>query len=435
MNRLGMATLVKQKVVGRLINPSKPCNAGDNWTASVNLRGGTPCRENSVLMIETDIYLPDMIRAFPFSSDSIVLYFSKAMDQASATNISNYQMNFGRNVLSARLLSPFYNSIVLKISPALSVDSTYLIIANQSVEDCVGNNISTFYQTVKVALPSVCLRNEVIINEIMPNPQSGGSDFLEFYNRSNKVINLSTLNIANMDGNTVNDVEPITTNYLLFPEDYIVFTPEPTHVMDLPVSGNKYKLLKQTLPTYEDSEGTVLLFNNIGSVVDSFVYSNALHTPLLDDENAVSLERVNPSAPTNSASNWHSAAEAIGFSSPTKVNSNFMATRGTTLDSLITLSSKYVSPDGDSYQDFVLINYNVGLPGYIGKVVIYDAQGVPVRMLVRNELLQPSGFWQWDGTDNDGNKARLGIHLITAEFFDANGNVKKQIREVVVAGK
>lgn len=416
-------------------NPNRPCEAATNWAASVNLRGGTPCRQNSNWATDPDASLPDMIRAFPLSGDSVLVFFSEALGEASATNTNNYSFGAGRVVTSARLLPSFYNSVLLRVSPALSPDSVYTIQANNTLQDCMGNGISSFYRSTRVAIPVQAESLDLVINEILPNPNTYGSDFVEIYNRSNKVLNAADLLFANMDANGIDDTEVVEVDFLIFPGDYLVFSPEPTNVIDNYPMTKPYHMIKQTLPGYDDNEGTVLMFSNQGVVIDSFVYTNDLHTSLLDDENGVSLERVNPNAATNDISNWHSAAEAAGWATPTMQNSNYLATRQAPQDSLLTLSQQYVSPDGDSYQDFVLINYNVGQPGYVGKVVIYDAQGLAIRTLVRNELLQPSGFWQWDGTNDEGLKARLGIHLIAAEFFDANGNVRRQVREVVVAGK
>jgi len=53
------------------INPDRPCEGIDNWRASENLLGGTPCQQNSIFDSSPDDISPDALRAFPLSADSI----------------------------------------------------------------------------------------------------------------------------------------------------------------------------------------------------------------------------------------------------------------------------------------------------------------------------------------------------------------------------
>jgi len=56
--------------------------------------------------------------------------------------------------------------------------------------------------------------------------------------------------------------------------------------------------------------------------------------------------------------------------------------------------------------------------------------------LARNELLgTESGFFKWDGTTDDGRKARVGYYLVHFEVFDIKGNVRSFKETVVVGAK
>jgi len=69
----------------------------------------------------------------------------------------------------------------------------------------------------------------------------------------------------------------------------------------------------------------------------------------------------------------------------------------------------------------------------VGKVEIYDRNGRLIRKLATNELLGKKGSFSWNGINDDGEKARLGIYLILIEAFHPNGE-KETFKETAVLG-
>ena len=61
-----------------------------------------------------------------------------------------------------------------------------------------------------------------MINEILFNPLSGGSDFVELYNNSNKLCDLKSLWFINKDDSAAidNSYQITTISRLLLPEEY-----------------------------------------------------------------------------------------------------------------------------------------------------------------------------------------------------------------------
>jgi hypothetical protein len=158
-----------------------------------------------------------------------------------------------------------------------------------------------------------------------------------------------------------------------------------------------------------------------------------MHYPLLNYVEGVSLERTNFNAPTQDASNWHSAAESAGFGTPAFLNSQFVAAGETSEE--ISLEPEIFSPDNDGYNDIISINYRFPQPGYMMTVNVFNAGGQLVRDLVNNEYLGTEGTVNWDGIQDNQTKAPVGIYVFFIQVWDLEGNVKKFKRTGVLASQ
>lgn len=438
------------------INPERPCEGASNWRACEDLQGGTPARANSVLDAAPDQQSPDALRAFPIGPNTVRVYFSEALSDTGAINRANFSVDGGLSVVNVFLELPLFNSVVLTLDQPLVLGTRYVVTMNSNLTDCVGNPIA-LKNTARFALPEPIVEGDLILNEILFNPVTSGQDFVELYNRSNKVINAADLVISNaivVDGNLANtsslQTRPVDADWLIYPNEYVVLTEEANQVREQYYTPNPENFVENNLPTFADKEGSVLLyaaydstyFDQFGNpqiaylvkVLDQFDYEEDFHSPLIDDKNGVSLERIDMAAPTNDPNNWHSAASTVGYATPAYQNSVFLTNNFSGSD-LIQLPVDILSPDGDGYQDFLLINYNVDELGYVANIDVYDATGRLIRNLVNGELLEREGSLQWDGTDNDGQKARVGIHLLTIELFRPDGSIQRFKKTCIVAGR
>ena len=436
------------------INPSSPCEGRENWAASVaqppvyTTIGGTPGQANSVLHNINDLKAPSILRAFPFATsntnnaDSIRIFFSEAMGDSSSVLLSNYTIDNGITVQNAYLEAPFYNTIVLISNQALQTGITYTLTISSNLTDCIGNPIG-LSNTISFAKPEPISLGDIIINEILFNPKTAGSDYLELYNKSSKILNLGDLWISNLDSSLINQSNRVNIDYLLFPNQYAVLTADPifnelNYRNDNPdKTPDINKILKFDLPSMPDDIGTIILYtiNNQQVVfIDSLSYSEDYHSPLIDDLNGVSLERIDFNAPTEDKNNWHSAAQALKFGSPTYQNSSAYSNEITD-DGVVQLPDNTFSPDGDGYEDFLLINYNIDDIGFIGNLSVYDAHGRFVKQLLKNDLLMREGTVQWDGSTEAGTKALIGPYILFFEIFNPSGKVKRYKKTCVLAGK
>jgi hypothetical protein len=423
------------------INYNRPCEGASNWVASDNMLGGTPAQPNSVLQTTPDNSAPQLIRAFPPAANQIRLYFTEAVSDIDAININNYTLSPATAplVLSAVVEPPFYSTVLVTLDADLQANTIYTLTLNAAYRDCIGTAITPAALSAQVALPVAAEANDLIINEILFNPVTGGSDFLELYNRSNKVINARSLILANSnaDGN-INQTQNVLTDYLIFPNQYLVITPDPDHIKDRYNPENPFWIIKNSMPTYDDSEATVWVYttaNSVATTIDKFSYNKTMHQALLADQNGVSLERISPEVPAADMNNWHSGASVVNYATPTYKNSSFRAGASPT-DNLIDIPNPTFSPDGDGYEDFLLVNYDLDALGYVARVYIYDAQGRLVRRLTDGELFAQDGYLQWDGSDEKGFKATTGIYVVDIELTNpALGTIRRYKKTCVVASR
>lgn len=419
-----------------MVSTANFCQAAENWRASNALIGGTPGQANSVAQQILDVNPPKVLRAFPESATEVRLYFSEALSGTTGEAVANYAfVEGGLQIGSATLESPNFTSVLLTLDAPLQAGIIYTIEIKTTLADCQNNSGQT-ENRVQVALPETEIAaGDVLINEILFEPFTGGSDYLEVYNFSDKVLNLKDLTIANTENGWVKDFENVAEDRLFFPKTYLVLTEDVLQVQGqyLQAGGNAAALVRNNLPTFPSDVGGVLLLHH-GVAVDGLAYNSDWHHTLLADKKGVSLERISLEGSTQDANNWHSAAATVGFGTPTYQNSQF-SDMANVAQNTFSVAKKTFSPDGDGFEDFLKIDYALETTGFVANIDIYDAEGRLVKRLARNELLGLQGFLKWDGTTDAGAKARMGIYVVWIGLTHPSGKVERIKRTVVLAGR
>ncbi len=414
-----------------MIDTKNPCTGIDNWKASVDARGGTPAAKNSTDAANADVTAPKLLRAYATDATHITLVFNEPEDSTNAAIAANYSISDGSSITNALPLSVSFDRVSLTLSPPLLPNKIYTITAN-NVKDCSGNTIG-INKTARVGLTSSTDSLDIVVNEILFNPKPNGTDYVEFYNRSKKILNLKNAFIANRNSlGVVSSIYQFTTeDYLFFPEDYIVVTEDADITKrDFVANDPNAIIVVKTLPSFNDDDGDVILLNEQGKIIDEVLYSSKWHFALISNEEAVSLERINADA-VSVQSNFHSAASSVGYGTPTYKNSQNRIDASVQGD--ITITPAIVSPDNDGLDDFATIQYSFPEPGYTANITIFDATGRAVRFLERNTLAGTKGYYRWDGLGEKQQKLPVGLYIIYTEVFNLNGKTKKFKNTVVLA--
>lgn len=413
-----------------MIDPDNPCAESSNWAACVNANGGTPGKVNSVAGSNPDNQAPVLSRADAIDSLNVLLSFNEPIDSMSLATAS-FAINNGISILSDTVMSS--KTIKLVLAAELQLNVVYTVTVSGAF-DCVGNLLGA-ENTAVFALPEQGLPGDLIINEILSDPIESGSDFIELYNNSDRFINLDGWQLAAMGADTIDDYEPIASSpYVLFPGDYVMLSTDTANIKETyPLAHSSSFLQMDGFPTYSNDNGTVILINNLLEVSDSITYDVSMHFSLLNDEDGVSLERMDFDRPAHEKTNWHSAAEAVGFATPGYLNSQYNP-----VDSVIdeiSVDPEVFSPDNDGFDDVVNISYQFDAPGFVGSIYIYDSRGRLVKSLVENDLLGTTGTYSWDGTMENGEKARIGIYVVFFEAFGIEGEIRNIKKPCVLAGR
>ena len=416
------------------INPNAPC-LFQNWIASNDLKGGTPSKlnsvqkMNSVQFLNVDSISPQIFGFYVKDNNTVVVVFDKKLDKKLAESPPQYAIDNGLKIKTLKAIEPLFDRVEMSFNAPFKNNEIYHLVVKKTLTDCQSTPLSKD-DTLVFQLPVKPQKNDILINEILLNPETGGSRFIELYNRSNKVIDIATLKIADINKGVVKDVKSVSSNYLLMPKKYVVLADNPLYIQKrYKVENYKKALVKTRLPTWDEKSGTVAIYTIEGNkevIVDSFTYTKNFHNPLLANTEGVSLERISFEKLTNDATNWQSAAASVGFATPAYQNSNYLPPSVSKVENAVfTIETLHFSPDGDGFEDFFLIQYKVDTEGYIANFYIFDIHGKLVKTLKINELLALEGQLKWDGENDKGLPALSGTYIYYAELISPMGGTKK----------
>jgi len=415
-----------------MIDINNPCEGGENWRAAIP--AGTPGKQNSVYGTNPDITRPYPIAVDPVNPDSLIVYFNEPLLK-NTISVSTFSVEEFGNPISILAVEPSFSVVRMKFNQNFETGKLYHLIINQDITDCVGNNIPQ-NTSFRFAIADSVIENDLIINEILFNPYTYGKDFIEFYNRSEKIIDLKNLWYSDLDdaGVIKNSYRITEISRLVLPGEYVALSTDIQNIKDnyyVPYPENLYQVLK--IPSMPDDKGHVLLTDRVLNKIDEVKYNKNQHYKLLASQDGVSLERINPDRPSNDITNWHSASQTVGFATPGYKNSQYSDQLIT--QSIITVNPKVFSPDNDGFDDILNIRYSLNELGYTATMAIYDADGRFVTFIVNNQLLDVEGNFVWDGFDSANKLCQPGIYIIYVEMFNLSGNKIVEKLPIVLSRK
>ncbi len=381
----------------------------------------------SISPYELDKTGPEILSVSVLDAKTIKIQFNELLEPMASLQKSNFNIiDYAGQIINSELVEPG-SAILLTLSQELLSGTNYSFEIH-NVEDLFGNK--NLPKTFEIFLLDDLTNGDIVINEILFNPETDGVDFVEILNISNKFISLQNLLISNTERN---EVKSIAQNYILKPGKYLCLTQDIAYLKNHYSTPDTANFLFATIPGFNNESGNVSLINGINNeTIDAFDYNESFHFAELEDLNGVSLERINPYAENQSSSNWFSAAAYTNYATPGYQNTIFL-NPSFSGNEIIEFENKTFSPDQDGKDDFLIIKYNLPSTGYLADINVYDQAGRLVKTIVNNELLSTQGFVLWDGLNKDGEISNIGIYFIVFEAYNGKGNVITTKKPAILA--
>ncbi len=395
------------------IHPDAVCADSLGWRASTDPMGGTPGRPNSVYDPQADLSL--RILQITYQAPlSILIQFSEALPETTLTMPRLY--TFEPEILPlAYVPVDGGRAVEIFLMQALE-ESRFYTIRLTGLQNCQSLPVAPLEGTFWV--PSVPQLGDIVVNEILSYPQTGGARYVELYNRTDKLFDLSQLGIAR--GDTLMRLTALAKEPTLFPGgSYVCLSPDTADVQRryAPPSHARFHQVA-SFPAYDYDRDVVWLVRLQDSVVlERVPYDKSYHFPDLRTRRGVALERLSPDWPAADPQNWYSAASTVGYGTPGYPNSQ--REYALSARSGIRIEPRTFSPDNDGYDDWALIILPNDKPNQKVRIAVYYPNGQLVRHLTEGALLEVGeNRFRWDGTDSRGYRLPASVYVVIVELTD-----------------
>ena len=353
--------------------------------------------------------------------NKLILTYSEPVDVSEAF----FSVDQGIGAPSEKIISADNLTVQLTFSENFETGKIYLLKV-LNVKDFSGNLAENTQKQTGIVEKAEF--GDLVINEILFEPTAAVTEYFEVYNNSSKILDLSKISF----GTRKTDGSYTPTNFfpdktLLLPAKYLVLTPDTESVRNayfVPDSANILTSVKWT--TLNNTGAGFLISNDVGdSIFDEVKYDSKWHHSLIKNTAGVSLERINPSLPTQSADSWHSAASEVHYGTPGYRNSQYRDISAADTEKWVWLEPEVFTPDNDGIDDVSFIRYKTDFGGYTANVFVFSPAGIKIKQIASNTLLAADGILVWDGKTERGQNVNPGIYVLYFEMINAEKGVKK----------
>ncbi len=402
-----------------MIDFNYPCIDAKNWTSTSDDSGGTPGKVNAATATLPDVTPPVLTTINQISDNEVELIF----DEKLAYSISDFQIeSVDKEIEIDSIKRITETSVLFKIKSTIENDVFYDFKIH-NLADCSGNVSAPISFSIGNASPADSA--DVLISEILFNPGTGGDDFVEIINGSNRIQNLRKWSLANKDenGKAIN-LKPISlADLLMQPDEIFCFTIDKNKLLSFyPESIISQIIEIGALPSFSNSAGTVALLDATGKIIDSFSYSESMQNANLDVVDGVSLERKDLNISASVPENWQSVSSTYGYATP---GFRPVYTVDANAGLQMILSTQVITPDGDGQNDDLKIEIQNLNYSALASLDIYNANGAFVSKLWNNQYISGLASTSWAALDASGKLLPTGPYIIHAVL-----NINNQIIEL-----
>ncbi len=250
---------------------------------------------------------------------TLQVFFSEAVDVASAENIGNYTVqpdDINPSIASVDIMNPSLVQLVF-VNDFENGVNYELEVSN--VQDASSNPMSTT-ESLDFARIEKPAEGDLLLSEILFNPLGSGMDFIEVYNASEKFLDIDSIQIRNAVGTKI---ELLRTDYIMPPKSFLAISEDITNIQDTYNPPPEALFLSAELPSFNNSDGNFSIdffVDGAWTNYESFDYTEDLHTDSIPDVDGVSLERISFKVSGSNAFIWCSALSENNYATPGYAN-------------------------------------------------------------------------------------------------------------------
>jgi hypothetical protein len=293
-----------------------------NWSSCLFRAGATPGALNSVTPVDCDVAITQkdisFVPAHPAAGEQVAIsalirnkglrsvatsFTVKFYCDASGDGIGQmielidssviYALAAGDSV--AVMKSWLVPLSLSKHHRSLSATKLILVQIEWAQDERMDNN--TAVQELKTGTRS----HSLVISELLYNPDSTQTEFVEVYNRTSTAVNVKNWKIA--DASTSRTIA--TGDLIILPECFHVLVPDSSFFNKFSYVPAAAVTVIPSLPSLNNDQDVVVLSDDVGTIIDSVYYFS-----VWGGARGVSLERIHLDAEANDPANWTSCIAA-----------------------------------------------------------------------------------------------------------------------------
>ncbi len=360
--------------------------------------------------------------------NKLKLDFSEAMD---FSNVA-FGVDQGIGSPSSQNVSEEKTSVLLSFDYEFEKGKIYRLEIT-GLKDLAGNPL---LETSKfIGIVEFIAISDLIINEIMFEDSENSLEYIEIYNTSDKVLDVSGLVFTTRKSDSIlNSGNKIPPKTLLLPGQYLALCENADSVKNYHQVPAESYVISCGWSSLNNESATVVLCNSAkDTIYDELTYSAKWHHPLVKNPKGVAIEKINPLLPTQNPESWHSASSETHYGTPGYKNSQFREILPeSTVEKNVWLEPEAFSPDNDGTNDVCIIKYKTNSSSYVANAMILNPNGNKVYTVVSSGLLSSEGFFIWDGKTDAGKNVNSGIYILYFEIFNPTNGKRDLIKLPVV---
>lgn len=290
------------------ISKDNPSDDPQNWKTSKSIFNATPGKINSVTPKNYDLTITEFEPQNNYGIIGEQILFDVSAKNIGLNNSSQFDLLLYRDAnldsipQGNELISQqSFNSLIMNDSletifatENFIEGANHFILKLQALPDDDTTNNFAFSNIVGVIVNEI--RNDIVINEIMYAPSSPEPEWVEIFNRSNKIINLNGYKIADAADTSI----IISSSVLLNPNEFFVIAKDTS-------INSFYNVLSRiyvsSFPTLNNTDDKLILLDSLNRVIDSLKYLSSW-----GGSNGKSLERIDVNLSSTDSLNWKTSA-------------------------------------------------------------------------------------------------------------------------------